>query len=159
MKEKRYRVTGRVIDKQTGRGIPGLFVEAWDRDLRFDDPLGRALSDENGVFEFSFHARELRDDPKDRGPDLYVKVSRGEKLLRSTEAEIKWDLAEDETAFTIEIEERLPLEFAVRGQVLQPDGSPEAGLTVRVFDKHTLLIEKCESAEPNNARKKWRTRS
>ena len=38
MAEKEFSITGRVIN-QTGRGIKGLRIEAWDADLIFDDFL------------------------------------------------------------------------------------------------------------------------
>lgn len=131
-----FQILGKLIGKQTRHGIAGLFIQAWDKDRKFDDPLGWAFSDENGDFEITFHSRALRDDPKGRGPDLYVKVSREKNLLHSTEAEVKWDMAEHEASFTVEIDEDLPANFTVRGHVVQPDGAPKAGVNVKAFERH-----------------------
>ena len=35
-----FKIHGKVIEKETGKGIPNLKVKAFDKDLLFDDVLG-----------------------------------------------------------------------------------------------------------------------
>jgi hypothetical protein len=34
-----FHISGQVIHRQTRHGLPGLRVESWDKDRRYDDPL------------------------------------------------------------------------------------------------------------------------
>ncbi len=45
-----FRITGRVIDSTSQQGIAGLRVEAWDKDMVFNDLVGSAVTDEQGAF-------------------------------------------------------------------------------------------------------------
>lgn len=53
MKNKEFHITGRIIDR-TGQGVEGLRLEAWDKDLFFDDLVGSAETDAEGFFEIRF---------------------------------------------------------------------------------------------------------
>jgi len=57
---KTYTITGRVIDEKTKKGIPNLRVEAWDKDLLFDDFLGESKTDKDGKFTIELDAARFR---------------------------------------------------------------------------------------------------
>ncbi|HYO14871.1 MAG TPA: hypothetical protein VE685_16885 [Thermoanaerobaculia bacterium] len=85
------RIRGVVKDAETGVGLPGLFLKAFDKKLRFDDLLGSAFSGPQGEFEIISELSDFRAffDVK---PDIHIKVFRGDRrtLLHTTEKAIRW---------------------------------------------------------------------
>ena len=57
---KLYNISGRVVDQDTSQGIPGLRIEAWGEDIVFDDPLGKATTQEDGSFEIQFTTEQFQ---------------------------------------------------------------------------------------------------
>jgi hypothetical protein len=81
---------GRVTDED-GQGLGGLLVRLFDKDRRYDDKLGAALTDDEGHFEIMYRVQDFRegDEP---GPDLYLTVTDREgNTLYSSEEAIKFD--------------------------------------------------------------------
>jgi hypothetical protein len=76
-------VRGKVSD-ENDKGLQGLTVSFYDKDLFFDDVLGTTLTNENGNFEIIYRADafELFFEKK---PDVYLKVldGKGKKLYTS----------------------------------------------------------------------------
>ena len=98
-----YRVTGRVIDGKARRGVGGLRVEAWDKDQKYHDLLGVAVTDVRGGFRIKFDETYFREYAPDNAPDLFFKVYRNENLLKSTEDSVLWN-AKTTTELTIEVD-------------------------------------------------------
>ena len=63
---------GRVTD-ESGKGIGGLIVSLYDKDLFFDDRLGQAETDNQGNYNLTYQAEDFRD-LIERKPDIYLKV-------------------------------------------------------------------------------------
>ncbi len=84
MAKRKYQIDGIVIDGNTETGVSGLKVEAWDKDVKYDDLVGVAFTARDGSFTIKFDNTYFREYAKDDQPDLYFKVFRGEKLLKDT---------------------------------------------------------------------------
>jgi 5-hydroxyisourate hydrolase-like protein (transthyretin family) len=145
MAEKIFHIIGRVID-QSGQGVEGLRVEAWDKDLIFNDLVGSAETDAEGRFEIQFKESYFKEIFIDRKPDLFFKVFQNDELIKSTEDSVLWNVKVGEKEIEIKVD--IPTKsqvFKVKGTILQPDGTPVAGATVKAFDKNirkeTLLGE------------------
>lgn len=83
-------VRGRVTDAQ-GRGLGGLVVSLYDKDLFFDDRLGETETDAEGNYSLVYRTKDFRD-LIERKPDIYLKVlnQRGETLYTS-KREIRYE--------------------------------------------------------------------
>jgi len=84
MSEK-FVVGGKIVNSQTGQGIKGLRVEAWDKDIHFDDALGHALTDAEGKFDIFYSQGAFSDKSSEKNPDLFFKIFLADKLLETTE--------------------------------------------------------------------------
>jgi len=69
--------------------VAGVRVEAWDKDLIFDDMSVARLRTVVAHFELRspVHFRELF---LDRNPDLFFKVFRGNALIKCTDDSVLW---------------------------------------------------------------------
>ena len=87
----RFTVAGVVREVESGIGIPGLTVKAYDRDLLFDDLLGTAITSADGSFQIVTESGDFRDF-FERRPDLYLRVlgtDRSTELWSSKEF-VRW---------------------------------------------------------------------
>ena len=103
MNTKSYRIKGKVIEQSTRSGIAGLCVEAWDKDLIFDDLVGSTQTDVQGTFEIQFDESYFSELFLDRRPDLYFRIFYKGTMLHSTERDVLWNLDAGDTALTINL--------------------------------------------------------
>jgi predicted flap endonuclease-1-like 5' DNA nuclease len=105
-KKKGFRIHGKVIVKETGIGIPDLRVKAFDKDILFDDPLGKVVTDRNGIFDIRYGKKEFKDLGIGKRPNIYVTVAeRSGKEIYSSKQWIRRK-AKDEERFLIKIPKR-----------------------------------------------------
>ncbi|MGH7620527.1 MAG: hypothetical protein ACREPM_25205, partial [Gemmatimonadaceae bacterium] len=71
-----YIIIGVVVDRATQRGVLGLRVDTWDRDTRYHDLLGQAITDEDGAFTVAFDSDYFGDYAPDTAPDTFFRVFR-----------------------------------------------------------------------------------
>ena len=101
---KGFRIYGKIVAKKTGKGIPGLIVEALDKDYHTDDRLGSVITDKRGRFEILYCQDDFQDLFCDRKPDIYLRIKdKAGKLLLTTEEKVRYEGGRTE-AFSIAIE-------------------------------------------------------
>lgn len=71
-----FQIIGKALDHKTRRGLAGIRIVAWDKDLVYDDQVGSAVTDTLGGFQITFSESAFREFFGDRQPDLYFKVFR-----------------------------------------------------------------------------------
>lgn len=142
--ERRYQIDGRVIDAQAGRGIADLRVEAWDKDLIFDDLVGSAVTDAAGHFRIEFDESYYRELFFDRAIDLFFKIfSADDELIVSTQDSVMWNAEAGEQLIEIVVPAgaangrgRARDLYTVAGTVNSPDRAGVGGLRVEIVDKN-----------------------
>jgi len=92
-----WRVSGRVEEKETGRPLVGYVVAAFDQDLVFDDRLGMAVTDKDGLFEIRFATAQFQDFFETE-PDIYLRVydQKGANEVFETHQAVRRNASRDE---------------------------------------------------------------
>lgn len=104
MAQKIYHINGSVIDSKNKRGIAGLRVEAWDKELIFDDPVGSTFTGQRGAFRMVFDETAFKELFLDRRPDLFFKVFKSNKLIKNTKDSVIWNVQREKTKIVIEVD-------------------------------------------------------
>lgn len=124
IKERKiFRIYGKVVEKETGDGIPNLTVKAIDKDLLFDDFLGAVTTDKNGNFEIIYECEDFRELFFDKKPDLYLKITTPEgEVIHTTEDKVRYE-ADRTEEFTVSIpaDVYLPPMSSFEVTVLRPE--------------------------------------
>jgi hypothetical protein len=109
IKNKNYIINGQVVHEKTKKGLPGLRVEAYDKDyITKDDYLGGAQTDDEGRFTIRFTSEKSREWIFDKKPDLYFRVYDGNTLVKDTIDEICWNVSKPEIEIVIPVD--IPIE-------------------------------------------------
>jgi hypothetical protein len=110
----------------------GALVCAVDQDLRSEDLLGEATTDQDGNYQIIYFESQFRCTEKEIGGlDLIVRVYSAEGQVM-TQSKRKRNAGQEETInLTVSSEEL----FAVSGTIRYSDDRPAAGALVHVFDQ------------------------
>ena len=88
-------MSGTVTDEE-GQPLPGLMVSAFDKDRKYDDKLGGALTNAKGQFKITYIKQDFMEGPEP-GADLYLTViDEAGQLLYSSRREIRYNAGKHE---------------------------------------------------------------
>jgi hypothetical protein len=105
---KTFRIFGRIVNIITRRGIKDLRIEAWDKDLVVKDLVGSAKTGEEGFFQIQFDELHFKKLFLDRQPDLFLKIFRGTRLIKSTEDFALWNVDRKDNEMIVEVQDVTP---------------------------------------------------
>lgn len=129
-----FRIAGRVYEEESGQGVQGLLIRAYDKDLLFDDLLGTAVTGEDGSFEMHYTESDFRE-LFEHKPDIYLSVYAPPlSFLMDTKDAVRWNAGKDEV-----------FELAIPRKVLGDHAPTEHGNQVAAginLLKGSLKIEK-----------------
>ena len=137
-----YSVRG-TVRLSTGAPLAGATVQIVDWDRAGDDPLVITRTGADGTYAGQFKAEQFRSSSAEvQGPDLIVRVFNAQGLLLATSPRRGNAQAEETIDLTVQVLQPSPdgpghgnQGCVVRGQVLQAQGLPLAGVEVRAFDR------------------------
>lgn len=140
-----YQINGRIIRRQTRRGLPNLRVEAWDKDLICKELVGSDRTDSEGRFSIRIERSHFEKLFADRRPDLFFRVFDGDREIDSTQDSVLWNVDVGKTELEIEVDIRrpgngngdseLPTSLVLKGRLVAAGTSEAlAGYRVRGFE-------------------------
>lgn len=132
-----FRISGQVRERKSLAGIPNLIVSAYDKDLVFDDLLGKATTNAGGYFEFEYEEAAFKQ-LFDKQPDIYLRVESPEgKVVFTSKDRVRCRAGKDEH-FTVEISRQTLLAAGIA-----LDGAKTVSLPEE-FRTFTCLKDKAE---------------
>ena len=100
---KTLTIKGQINDLAKSKLPSNLKIEAWDLDAKNHDKLGTSFVDASGKFEINFNESDFKDHPSDYAPDVYFKIFRAERLIKSTEKEVLKNLTDFSEELKVQI--------------------------------------------------------
>lgn len=132
-------IKSKIIGTRSEKGISGLYVEAWEQDKQYHDPLGTAITGEMGHFQISFEDADLSDESGDQRPFVFFRVYHEHQLIKSTEREpVPIAAGAEIPPITVDINTNdmgSAHTFRISGRVVQPTGRGIPGLIIYAFHK------------------------
>ena len=141
-----FKIRGRVREEETGIGLPGLFVKAYDADLLYDDLMGSTYTAADGSFEIVSELRDFRDFFETR-PDIYLRIFAPDAKteIYTTEDAVRWDAGRIEEFDVMIPREALGELIPERGiRFVDPGGERR-----KDFDVGESLVARLEGLPPD----------
>lgn len=98
-----FVLQGTVVDRVTRKPVPGVKIEAWDRDTRYHDMLGVATTDQGGRFVIGFQTVYFGDYAPDRSPDVFFKAFIDAREVLTTFETPQYNLERGTTTVVLEL--------------------------------------------------------
>lgn len=106
-KTEEFKVYGKVEELENKVGISGLIVEALDKDFKYDDRVGSAITDKDGNFEIRYVEKDFKDAYLDKQPDIYLRIKSPDgKVIHTTKDKVRYK-ADKTEEFIIDIPQKL----------------------------------------------------
>ncbi|MDY6911495.1 MAG: hypothetical protein SVM79_03950, partial [Chloroflexota bacterium] len=91
-----FGISGQVMELESRRGIPGVVVSAFDKDLIFDDLLGEVITDADGRFDVTYDGSAFNGFFDSR-PDIYLRIkTQHGHLIHTTENSVRSEAGKEE---------------------------------------------------------------
>jgi hypothetical protein len=135
-----YSISGIVVSSKRQQPLPGLRVEAWDKDMLIDDLLGTATTESRGFFILTFDQKYYKELVFDRKPDIYFKVYSGDRLVLDTSDKVLFNITPKPDPIMLTVPEEAltgdtAATYSVRGFILTSTSLPLGAVTVAAYDK------------------------
>lgn len=141
---KKFNLKGSVVNK-LGQPVPNLRIEAWDKDLLFNDMLGSTITDVEGGFAFEFTQKYFTELFLDKRPDVFFKVFYSDRLIFSSEKDVIWNMDEPKSDIVITLDwppisdnndqNNDKAAYSVKGRVINSNGVALSNMTVEMLVK------------------------
>ncbi len=145
-----FTIRGVVKEAESGVGVTGLCIKAYDKDCLFDDLMGNAYSGANGEFKIVSLPGDFQEF-LDSKPDIYLRIyaPNCSTLLFSTEDAVRWGAGEEEIFEVLIPREQLG-DFSPTRRVQLVDDQGNERTDFDVGEALTLQVEGIQPAMTYN---------
>lgn len=146
-------ITGVVVDITTKLPLPGVRVEAWDKDIKLSDVVGTYITDRQGRFSISYDELRFKENPKDKWADIYFKVYDNNRIVADTRnTQLYKNLSGDQLDITIVVDTAGSSinTYTVQGRLLSNRQINYTAFSVLAFDKDLRSQQKLGETIPDS---------
>lgn len=146
-------ITGVVVDVHSKQPMPGVRVEAWDKDMKLSDVVGSYLTDKQGRFTISYDELRFKENPKNKWADIFFKVYDGNTIVADTRnTQLQKNLTENRLDITIAVDTRYVSfgMYTVEGRILSNQNIPYGSFIVIAYDKDLRSQQKLGETRPDS---------
>lgn len=101
--KKKFSVFGLLLRGKSRKPLADARIEAWDKDLLFDDFLGSGTSDASGKFRIDFDSSRFEELFFDKRPDVFFRVYEKDELIFDSRESLIITIDSEKLELTIEV--------------------------------------------------------